>query len=92
MPPGTGADRKTRKVQNNPMDRKIAFGLHALGLYQILLGGVTARRGTVRFCCGLIRFDPICGARFSSRESHFVLDISRDDVLNCENYVMGRCA
>jgi hypothetical protein len=46
------------------MDRKIAFVLQALGFYQILLGGVAARRGTAPFCRGLLGFGPIAGGAF----------------------------
>jgi hypothetical protein len=46
------------------MDRRIVFVLQALGLYQILLDGVAARRGTVPLCRGLLGFGHIAGRAF----------------------------
>jgi hypothetical protein len=85
------------------MDQKIAVVWQRLGVDKILLGGVVARRAAFRCVAEMLAFDALplplsrqgegasADSIFSER-AHFVLDRNRDDVLECGNYGMGRCA
>jgi hypothetical protein len=57
---------KTRKMQNNPMDQKIAFVFQWLVVDKILLGGVVARRGPARSVAEMHGFDVVRSASFCS--------------------------
>jgi hypothetical protein len=74
------------------MDQKIVVVLQRLDVDRILLAGVAARRGTAQLCCRRREIGAVERTQDSSSGSHFVLDSSRDDVLEYENYEMGWCA